>query len=154
MKEMIKKIIEDRGNVVINTLMAIGVIPYMLSILYGITLNALRYKYGLIWAYIIPTTIVIFLFIFKLCNPLTIAIGHGLLLPILILIGLLIPWLRPVPGGYYALYYTMYMSILTLIGAVFYYIFCYTEKTVVSNIVVVVFTIYVVIGWIVMYNEL
>jgi len=148
MIEMTKRIIMNRGHTVVNALMATGIIPCILSLLFIAVFDAFKYDSGTVYAYFITTAILITLYILKLCNPLTMAIGH------VILFLTLVPALTPLPieFGYNVFFYSMFMIITTIIAAVFYYIFGYKEKTPTSNKFLVVFTILVIPGWIVMFN--
>jgi len=145
MKEMIKKIIEYRGHAFINALMAIGIIPYTLSLLGGtiISIGFLDFNVRLIIAYGIPAILMIILVIFRLCNPLTIAIGHAFLL-----------LFSYIAKNYNAFHYSMPMIIITLIVAILYYIFGYAEKNFFENIVLTTIAIFIIIIWYSFYKML
>ena len=82
--------IKDWGRTIIwsraitNILMAIGVIPFALSILFYIVLRVnifiLTYPSAFIVAGGIAIVVMIILMVSKLCSPLTVPIGHALLL--------------------------------------------------------------------------
>jgi hypothetical protein len=145
---VIKKIVENRGHPLINILMAIGIIPYILSMLYGTVFKIFSYNLSITIAYIIPLFIVIILFIFKLCNPLTMAIGHILFFLFVGLIPIPIIWRE------YVLYYSMYMIMITFISAIFYYIFGYKGKSTFENIIMSITAMLILIIWYLVYKRL
>lgn len=139
MIEIIRRIMGSQSNF-IDILMAIGIIPFILSLLFGVILAL---GFSSVIAYIIPALIIFILIVAKLCNPLTMAIGHVLLL----LVSLFLPI-----GRYFAIYYSIYMTVITVLIAVFYYIFCYKEKTVATNIIMTAGVVFIIVIWCVLAN--
>ena len=76
------KFIKNPIRGTINILMATGVIPYALSMVFYVILTGgfLNYKIANVIVYSIPTIVMIVLAIFKFCNPLTMLVGHMLFL--------------------------------------------------------------------------
>jgi len=142
MIKIMNKVKENPIRSIINTIISIGVIQFLLSIPYGyISRPISAYIMIYVITYAIPIIIVIILAILKLCNPFTMVIGNMLLL-----LAAFFEFI-PMPMGYDALYYSLDMTVITLIIAILYYLFGYKKKTIHSNIIILIITLLIVIIW-------